>query len=180
MDTDQQTTRTDRLRAEFRNSFPDQLLFQAYVNLRSPVFLLAIFGLALAIVLPLKLDGAHDFIWVLTYATMTLLVAAGLFLAQMVFVVVWVLVHRDQNFYRPRSIVLSDRSVVDETAVSRYEVQWLGIHGVLRTPWCLYIRLTPLSAHCVPPRAFADRRTYRDFADEAVRLFRRSRKGDPA
>ena len=48
------------LRVAFRNSFADLMLFQAYIQLRSPVFLLVLFGFGLAIALPSWLESARD------------------------------------------------------------------------------------------------------------------------
>src|SRR5262245_45017238 len=142
------------LRVEFRNSLIDLLLFQAYAQLRSPVFLLMLFGFALWIAVPAWLESARGINAHVALIATTLLAAGGLYLAQFAFILVWVLVHRDKNFYRTRTLELSEHSVVDQTSLTRFEVRWPAVHGVTRTPWCLYIRLTPASGHCVPPRAF--------------------------
>ncbi len=164
----------DVLRVTFSNSFRDLLLFQIYVQLRSPVFLLLLFGMSGAIAFPAWAESDRSLNAALAVVMATLIVAAGLFLFQGVFVLIWMLVHRDRNFFRPRTLELSERSVTDVTEFTRYDVQWPAVQGVTRTPWCLYIRLTPTSSHCVPPRAFTDADAYARFADTAVALHRRA------
>jgi hypothetical protein len=158
-----------------RNSFIDLMLFQAYFLLRSPVFLLLLFGAPVAITFPDWMGSTRDLTATVVLVATTLIWASVLFLAQIAFVLVWVLVHKDKNFYRSRTLELSEHSIVDQTALTRYEVQWPAVHGVTRTPWCLYIRLTPQVAHCVPPRAFPNREAYAHFADTAVTFYEHSR-----
>jgi len=160
----------DVLEVSFRNSFWDLLLFQAYANLRSPVNLLLYSGFAALIA-----SGSWS-----ESPTVAIALGVTLFLGfvllTLVILTIMVVVHRDANFYRPRTLAISARSIIDTTELTHHEMQWPAVHGVVRTPWCLYIRLSPFSAHCLPPRIFESRDAYARYADAATTYFNLSRK----
>jgi hypothetical protein len=160
----------DILEVSFRNSFWDLLLFQAYANLRSPVNLLMYAGFAALIA-----SASWNESRVLAIATGVVLFL-GFALLTLVVITIMVVVHRDANFYHPRTLSISAHSIVDITELTRHEMQWPAVHGVVRTPWCLYIRLSPFSAHCLPPRVFESRDAYARYADAATTYFNLSRK----
>ena len=167
------------LRVAFKNSRKDLILFQMYMQGRSPVFFLFMLAMAALIALTSLPDGSRGLAQAAILIGMALLAILGIYLFQLFFIVVWVLSHRDPNLYRYRTLELAERAVIDTTEVHRFELAWRAVHGVTKTPWGLYIRLTVASALCVPPRAFPDRESYGRYADTALAFFQRAKERAP-
>jgi hypothetical protein len=63
---------------------------------------------------------------------------------------------RDRGFLTEHSITISDRGLIEETEVNRTEVKWTAITRVVRTRRYILVFLSPIMAHIIPRRAFAD------------------------
>jgi len=145
------------LQVEFQNSLLDTFLFSIYSQARSPVMLAVLFGGSgfLGYTAWSAVDAPTKPFAIFLFAMVVHLVALVLIMLLMTFV--WMLVHRDRTYWHRRTLELTDQAVIESTALTRYEVQWPAVHKVHRTSWCLYVKPTAQTAHCVPRRAFADR-----------------------
>ena len=132
-------SRPPPLTVQFQNSFVDLLGFQLYLQARSPVLLVVLFGFSAL--------GAHS-LWseldanyrtVTLFVFLTLVAAVLLALAQLSFILAWLLVHQDKSYRRRRTLELTEHAIFDTTDLTRSEIQWPAVHKVVRTSWCLYV-----------------------------------------
>jgi len=158
------------LRVQFQNSLLDLFLFQLYIQARSPVMLLILFGASAFMAYSVWSEADAHAQTLGFFGILMFVVLLALSIIQVLFVLAWILVHRDKSYAMPRTLEITDKAILDTTEFARYEVQWRGVHKVLRTSWCLYVCLTAMTAHCVPRRAFSDPESFARFSSMAVEL----------
>jgi hypothetical protein len=159
------------LRVQFQNSVLDLWMYQVYTQARSPVLWVVVLGFSAFLAYAVWSDADENGKTVILFMSVMMIVVGIYAVLQVLLILAWILVHRDKNFSRPRTLELTDRAVIDTTEFTRHEVQWPGIHKVLRTSWCLYLCPTALTAHCVPRRAFPDGEAFARFSSLAFELY---------
>ncbi len=138
------------MRVEYKNTFLDLFRYQISHQFRMPILqavVLFFSGLFFFQAYPASTLGVA--------ATEVAIFFVAIWLFQILFMLVLLLVTKRKTLITWHVITLTDEGLQEESAFSRTVAFWKGgIVKVRRRAGCIAIYVTPLSAHLVPVRAF--------------------------
>jgi len=145
------------MRVEYANTRSDLISFGVYDSLRNWVILAALVVPVLLFVRAgtRNLEGPLSVPRVGTYVVLTSIALAAALLLIVLAVALTSLARGSQAVLTSHKISIHQRGITEETAHTRTEHEWSGVHRIARTRRHTFIYVGPHLAHVVPHRAFA-------------------------
>lgn len=149
-----------KVKVAYQNTLSDLLLVSLYIYFSRKRFIVMTVFIFLLItlvnVLPvLAQDEGAKFNAVAYVAALLIILGLGNGVAA-VFMLFDLLPKRNKILYLPRTLVLEDSGIVEETSEGRTEVRWSSVYKVRQTRRFILIYFSEYMLHVVPKRAFSN------------------------